>query len=66
MFVVTWGFNPEDGPSLALLGHLRNAGSKLIWFDGNRPAALRAFRKRSTVSEELGSLGSDFPSQNND
>jgi hypothetical protein len=25
----------------------------LIWFDGDRPSALRQFQKRSTVSEEL-------------
>lgn len=50
--VVTWGFNPEDRPSVELLGQLRNAGFKWIWFDGNRPAALQAFRKRGTVSEE--------------
>ena len=50
--VVTWGFNPEDPPSLELVRQLRNAGFKMIWFDGNRPAALQAFRRRSTVSEE--------------
>ena len=51
--VVTWGFNPEDPPSLNLLHQLRSAGFKLIWFDGNRPSAMRAFRTRGTVSEEL-------------
>jgi hypothetical protein len=25
----------------------------LIWFDGDRPAALREFQKRATVPEEL-------------
>jgi hypothetical protein len=50
--VVTWGFNPEDAPSLELLRQLRNAGFKWIWFDGNRPAALQAFRKRGDVSEQ--------------
>lgn len=50
--VVTWGFHPEDPVSLEIIRRLRNAGFKLIWFDGNRPAALRAFRKRGTVSEE--------------
>jgi len=51
--VVTWGFNPEDPPSLELLRQLRHVGFKLIWLDGNRPAAVRAFRKRGSVSEEL-------------
>jgi hypothetical protein len=50
--IVTWGFNPEDRPSLELIRQFRNAGLKLIWFDGNRPAALQAFRKRGTVSEQ--------------
>ena len=50
--VVTWGFNPEDPPSIELLRQLRNAGFKWIWFDGNRPAAVEAFRKRGTVSEQ--------------
>lgn len=50
--VITWGFNPEDPLSLELIRQLRNAGLKLIWFDGNRPAALQAFRKRGTVSEQ--------------
>ena len=49
--IVTWGFNPEDPPSLELIRQLRDAGFKMIWFDGNRPAALRAFRRRGTVSE---------------
>ena len=51
--VVSWGFNPVDPPSLELIRLLRNAGFKLIWFDGNRAAALQAFRNRRTVSEEL-------------
>lgn len=50
--VVTWGFNPEDPLSIELIRQLRNAGFKLIWFDGNRPAALKAFRQRGSVSEQ--------------
>jgi hypothetical protein len=50
--VVTWGFHPGDSGSLEILRRLRGAGFNLIWFDGNRPAALSAFRKRGTVAEE--------------
>lgn len=50
--VITWGFNPEDPPSLELIRQLRNAGFKMIWFAGNRSAALQAFRERGTVSEQ--------------
>lgn len=49
--VVTWGFGPDDEPSLFLVQQLRNAGFEWIWFDGNRPAALREFQKRGTVQE---------------
>ena len=49
--VVTWGFNPEDPPSLELIRQLRSAGFKWIWFDGNRPAALLAFSNRGDVPE---------------
>jgi hypothetical protein len=49
--VVTWGFVPDNPPSVALVLQLRTAGFKLIWFDGNRPAALREFIKRGTVPE---------------
>src|SRR5207302_8927975 len=50
--VVTWGFVPDDVQTAIVL-QFRDAGFKWIWFDGNRPAALREFRKRGTVSEEL-------------
>ena len=45
--VVTWGFNPEDPPSIELLQQLKNAGFKLIWFDGNRETALKRFELRA-------------------
>lgn|SRR5579864_103793 len=50
--VVTWGFVP-DATQTALVFQFRNAGFKVFWFDGNRPAALREFQKRNTVPEEL-------------
>ncbi len=50
--VVTWGFLP-DSTQTALVLRFRAAGFKLIWFDGDRPSALRQFQKRGTVSEEL-------------
>jgi hypothetical protein len=49
--VVTWGFGPDDGPSISFVQHLRGAGFRWIWFDGDRPAALREFQKRATVPE---------------
>src|SRR5262249_55548310 len=49
--VVTWGFVPDDQPSLAAVSQLRAGGFKLIWFDGDRASALRQFQKRATVSE---------------
>jgi hypothetical protein len=49
--VVTWGFLPDQTQTTLVL-QLSSAGFKLIWFDGNRSAALRAFRKRATVSEK--------------
>jgi hypothetical protein len=49
--IVTWGFNPEHQPSVSAVGEFRKLGFKLIWFDGNRPAALREFIKRGTVPE---------------
>ena len=50
--VVTWGFLPDQIQTTLVL-QFSEAGFKLIWFDGNRPAALREFRKRGTVPEEL-------------
>jgi len=49
--VVTWGFGPDDEPSVSLVLKFRSAGFKWIWFDGDRPAALREFQKRATVQE---------------
>ena len=49
--VVTWGFGPDCERSVALVLQLRSAGFRWIWFDGNRPAALREFQKRATVQE---------------
>ena len=49
--VVTWGFAPDDEASVSLVLQLRSAGFKWIWFDGDRPAALREFLKRGTVQE---------------
>jgi hypothetical protein len=51
--VVTWGFVPDNQPSIEAVLQFRNCGFKLIWFDGDRPSALRQFQKRGTVSEEL-------------
>ena len=49
--VITWGFIPnEHQTKLVLL--LKERGYQLFWFDGNREAALRAFNKRGTVSEQ--------------
>ena len=44
--VVTWGFVPDHQPSIEAVLQFRNSGFKLIWFDGNRAAALREFQKR--------------------
>ena len=49
--VVTWGFVPDEIQSGIVL-QFRDAGFKLIWFDGNRPTALREFQNRGTVPEE--------------
>lgn len=51
--VLTWGFVPDDSGSINLITEFIGKGFKLIWFDGNRPAALREFIKRGTVPEEL-------------
>lgn len=50
--VVTWGFLPDAG-QISLVLQFREAKFKLIWLDGNRPAALAAFRGRGTVPEIL-------------
>jgi ATPase family associated with various cellular activities (AAA) len=51
--VATWGFVPDHQASVSIVLQFRAAGFKLIWFDGNRPAALRGFIKRGTVPEML-------------
>ena len=51
--VVTWGFVPDNQPSVAAVLQFRNSGFKLIWFDGNRQAALEQFQKRGTVPDAL-------------
>jgi hypothetical protein len=51
--VATWGFVPDHQASVSIVFQFRVAGFKLIWFDGNRPAALREFIKRGTVPELL-------------
>ncbi len=33
--------------------HFKSSGFELVWFDGDRPTALREFIKRATVREEL-------------
>ena len=50
--VVTWGFFP-DGQQTEVVKQFKSNGFKLVWFDGNRSAALRAFNERGTVPEEL-------------
>ena len=45
--IVTWGFDPQDAVSLNFIRQFRQAGFKLIWFDGNREAALREFEARA-------------------
>ena len=48
--VITWGFIPGfDDDTVKIIQSL---GYKMIWFDGNRPAARRAFCRRKTVSVE--------------
>jgi len=48
---VTWGFGPDDQASLNLVQQFREDGFPWIWFDGNRPGALREFQRRGTVPE---------------
>ena len=49
--IVTWGFLPEEQGDVVKL--FKENGFLLVWFDGNRPAALREFIKRGTVSTNL-------------
>jgi adenylate kinase family enzyme len=48
---VTWGFVPND-EQIKVVNLFKEKGFVLVWFDGNRPAALRKFINRKTVSEE--------------
>lgn len=47
--VVSWGFVPETQTDFVV--QFKSSGFKLIWFDGNREAAIKMFKKRGTVSE---------------
>jgi len=49
--VATWGFNPEHQASVSAVLEFKKSGFKMIWLDGNRPAALRKFIRRGTVPE---------------
>ena len=49
--VLTWGFLPQE--QIGIVKQFQAKGFKLVWFDGNRPAALRTFITRGTVAEEL-------------
>jgi hypothetical protein len=48
--VVTWGFVP-DRHQTGIVSQFRDQGFKLVWFDGNRPAALRVYIKRGSPEE---------------
>jgi adenylate kinase family enzyme len=50
--VVTWGFFP-DAHQVGLVKQFEAKGFQLIWFDGNRPAALRKFIDRGYPIEAL-------------
>src|SRR5262249_26321732 len=49
--VVTWGFVP-DKKFINLVDLLKQRGFKLIWLDGNRDFALRAFIERNKQQGE--------------
>ena len=49
--VISWGFIPAP-EHIELVRSFRNYGFEIIWFDGDRPAALRQFCKRGTSPEE--------------
>jgi len=42
--VITWGFMP--GQDEAAISSLQQLGFQLVWFDGDREAALNAFKRR--------------------
>jgi adenylate kinase family enzyme len=48
--VITWGFVPVPD-QIEVVRSIRKHGFGIIWFDGDRPAALRAFQKRGTTPE---------------
>ncbi len=50
--VVTWGFIPDYNQT-ALVRLFRSRGFTIVWFDGDREAARRAFCKRGDVPENL-------------
>lgn len=45
--VISWGF-PAQYPDIEIIIELKKRGFKLIWFDGDRNAALNSFIKRET------------------
>jgi adenylate kinase family enzyme len=45
--VVTWGFVPDHQYSVATVCKFKDKGFELIWFDGNRQAALKIFQTRA-------------------
>jgi adenylate kinase family enzyme len=45
--VVTWGFVPDPQQSVSIVLEFQTAGFKLIWFDRNRPTALKRFQERA-------------------
>lgn len=51
--VVTWGFGPAMKSHTDIVFPLLQSGFQMIWLDGNSEAALREYKKRGTVSEEL-------------
>jgi len=51
--IVTWGFWPQDYPEIETIKKLKERGFVLIWFDGDRSAALKAFNRRGDVPEHL-------------
>lgn len=48
--VINWGFDPVPY-KIEFVLYLKMHQFKLLWFDGNREAAFRAFRRRGTVAE---------------
>jgi hypothetical protein len=61
--VITWGFIPGDHDPI--IQKLIELGARMIWFDGNRKAARKAFLKRGTVSEEFLDLQMDRITKSN-